>query len=158
MNQKGQSLIEALIALGAAAIIVSAIAIVVITSVNNSDFSKYQNLATQYSQQGMEILKQKSESDWQSFSSFGASGSVTYCLNQDSTTLNPSGSGCTVNINNFFIRKVVIAQNDASCSGNARVTVSVSWKDGKCTSSGNIYCHSVDLNSCLANINGVQVP
>lgn len=154
INQKGQSLVEALIALGAAAIIVSAIAVVVITSVNNSDFSKYQNLATQYSQQGMEILKQKSESDWTTFSSF----SGNYCLAQDSTTLVAAGSGCSANINNFFVREVTITQNSSSCSGNARVNISVSWADGRCTSSSNPYCHSVDLDSCLANINTKVAP
>lgn len=154
-SELGQSLIEAVIALGAAAIIVSAIAVAVVTSVNNSDFSKYQNLATQYAQQGIEILKERSESSWQNFSTL----SGTYCLSQSSSTLAPAlGGTCTTNINNFFVRKVVITQNSGSCSGNAKVTVNVSWSDGKCTSSSNIYCHSVELNSCLADINSATTP
>lgn len=159
-NQKGQSLVEALIALGAAVIIVSAIAVAVITSVNNTDFSKNQNLATQYAQQAMEILRSQSESDWQSFS---AISSGTYCLNQSSTTLQSASLGCTANINDsnnnpFFIRKVAIAQNDAACRGNTNISVSVSWKDGKCTSSSNAFCHTVKLDSCLANLNNVPTP
>lgn len=153
-NQKGQSLIEALIALGAAAVIVSAIAVAVITAVNNSDFSKNQNLATQYAQQGMDILRQKSESNWQSFSAYGGN----YCLNQDSTTLTPQGVACPKNISNFFVRQITISQNSSSCSTNAKVSVSVAWTDGKCTSSANVYCHAVVLDSCLANISQTQLP
>jgi len=59
MNQKGQGLVEALIALGAAVIIIAAITIAVITAVSNSDFSTEQNLATGFAQQGMEIVRQK---------------------------------------------------------------------------------------------------
>ena len=66
-NQKGQSLIEALIALGAAAVIVSAITVASITAINNSDYSKYQNLAGQYADQGLEYLRQLSASNWSGF-------------------------------------------------------------------------------------------
>lgn len=153
INQKGQSLIEAVVALGAAVLIISAIAVVVITAVNNADFSKYQNLATQYSQQGIEILKQQSQSDWSSFSAL----SGTYCLNQGSTTLTTLfGTICAKNINNFFVRQVVISQGSASCNSNTKVSVSVYWADGKCPV--NIYCHDVTLDSCLANINSAPAP
>ena len=154
INQKGQSLIEALIALGAAAFIVSAVAMAVITAVNNSDFSKNQNLATQYAQQGMDILRHKSESDWQSFSAYGGN----YCLSQDSTALTPQSVECPKNISNFFVRQITISQNSSGCSGNARVSVSVAWTDGKCTSSANVYCHAAVLDSCLANITQTQLP
>lgn len=154
-NQKGQSLIEALVALAAAAVIVSAIAVAVITSVNNSDFSKNQNLATQYAQEGIEVLRNLSQSNWSSFSTY----SGTYCLNKDSTTLTtPSGASCPLNINSFFVRQVVINQNSSSCSSNTKVSVTVSWADGKCTTASNPYCHSVLLDSCLANINSTTLP
>jgi Tfp pilus assembly protein PilV len=153
-NELGQSLVEALVALGIAVIIVSAVAIAVISAVNNSDFSKNQNLATQFAQQAMELLKQKSSDNWQSFSVF----SGTYCLNQDSTTLIAAAPTCAKNINNFFVRQVTINQNDPSCSNNAKVVVSVLWSDGKCTSSSNVFCHSVVLDSCLANINSSLAP
>lgn len=155
LNQKGQSLVEALVALAAASVIVSAIAIAVITSVNNSDFSKNQNLATQYAQEGIEVLRNLSQSDWANFSTY----SGTYCLSKDSSTLTtPSGSNCPQNINNFFVRQVVITQNSSSCSLNTKVSVSVSWADGKCTSASNPYCHTVLLDSCLANINSTTLP
>ena len=158
-NQKGQSLIEALIALGTAVLIISAIAIAVITSVNNTDFSKNQNLATQYAQQGMELVRNKSEFDWPGFSTYSGS----YCLSQNSTNLVPAGLGCSLNINDsnsnpFFVRQIDISQNDAICTGSTSVSVKVSWTDGKCTSASNIYCHTVKLDSCLANLHSVPTP
>lgn len=161
INQKGQSLVEALVALTAAVVIVSAIAVAVITSVNNSDFSKSQNLATHYAQQGIDILRSQSESDWVSFVTSNPSG--YYCLNAGSTALtnytNFSGVNCAKNINNFFVRQVhVVHGNGPNCSPNTDVTVDVYWSDGKCTSASNLYCHSVSLDTCLANINSVSTP
>ena len=153
-NNKGQSLIEALIALSAAVAIISAISIAVIASINNADFSKNQNLASQYAQQGMEILKEQSTSDWPTFSSY----SGAYCLSSNSTTLTPQGISCTLNISNTFVRQITISQNSGNCSGAAQVIVKVSWADGKCTSNLNPYCHNVTLNSCLANIDAKQAP
>lgn len=154
MSSKGQSLVEAIIALGAAVVIISAIAIAVITSVSNSDFSKNQNLATHFAQQGIEILRGQSESDWTSF----ATRSGTFCLTQGNSNLGLPTSSCNLpNINNFFIRKVVISPGNAGCSTNTKVSVTVSWSDGKCSLS-NAYCHSVLLDTCLANINSISAP
>lgn len=153
-NQSGQSLIEALVALGAAVVIVSAVAIAVITAQNNADFSKNQNLATQYARQGMEILRKIREESWQTFSSYTG----TYCLAQGSSTLTSSGgTSCPTNINNFFRRSVTINQNYGGCSGGAKVATSVFWSDSKCSSS-NLYCHNVTLESCLTNINSTLSP
>jgi hypothetical protein len=111
MNQKGQSLVEALIALAAAVVIISAITVAVITSVQNSDFSKYQNLATNYAQQGLEIVKQQSQLDWVDTATY----SGTLCLFQGATTLPPLPSAsCTdINVGNMFIRQVEIQNNIA---------------------------------------------
>lgn len=155
MNQRGQTLIEAVIALGIASIIISALAVVVITSISNSTFSKNQNLATHYAQQGIDILRGQSSSDWVSFQAKAG----VFCLNGGTTDLGSPVTGCTTpNVDNFFVRKVTITQASASCQGSAKVAVDVSWNDGKCTSASNLYCHSVLLDSCLANINSVSAP
>jgi hypothetical protein len=151
-SQKGQGLVEALIALGVATLIVSAMAIAVITSVNSSDYSKYENLATHYAQQGMEILQQQSQSDWAKFSSILG----TFCLGDDNV-LSPGESSCLldgtagVKVAGFFVRRVNLVTNDAACPASIHGTVSVYWRDGKCSS--NNYCHKVELESCFANIN-----
>lgn len=163
MKEKGQSLLEALIALGAATIVMSAIAVAVITSVNNSDFSKYLNQATQFSQQGVEVLKQKSLSDWGTFS--GYQSNLTYCFPDGATLTTPSGANCTPNIgtNNFFVRTVIITKSSTDCPGNpddaahrgTLVSVSTAWSDGKCTNSSNTYCHNAMFNTCITDVDRV---
>lgn len=153
IDNKGQTLIEALVALGIASVIIGAIAMAVITGMNNTTFSKNQNLATGFAQQGMDILHQQSQSDWTAFDSIPTN---TYCLNQDSTTL---VADCTVvNINTFFLRKVKIDPPGLGCATGKKVTVTVSWGDGKCTSAANPFCHNVTLDSCFADINTSTSP
>lgn len=182
MNKKenGQSLIEALVALGAATLIVSAIAIAVIASVNNSDSTKYQNLATTYAQQGLEIMSGQSKSDWTTFHGLGGSASpsspITYCFDQGKLSISsgdiPNGS-CPANINidannpsnKFFIRQVSITKDDPSCAGPSsptailgdHVLISVLWTDGKCANN-TTFCHKVEVNSCYANIITLPTP
>jgi Tfp pilus assembly protein PilV len=154
MNQKGQGLIEALIALGAAVIIVSAITIAVITAVSNSDFAKYQNLATGYAQQGMEIVKQKSQLDWNAISTY----SGTWCLPQGTTDFYPALGAytCPLNVDNQFVRQLEFSQNYPSCNNtNTQVEVTVKWTDGKCSGASN-FCHHVVLDSCIADIYRTQ--
>ena len=175
INEKGQSLVEALIALGVATIVVSAMAVASITAVNNSDFSKYQNLATDYAQQGIEILRQQSQTNWNAFKSQApVSPGSSYCLDQGSSTLVPLASrpaGCGKNISGqngagFFVRQVMLMTttvvyatqsyaNSACNNGTVQATVSVAWTDGKCSSS-TAYCHNVTLESCFTNHNNVS--
>lgn len=154
-NLSGQTVVEVLVALGAAVVVVTAIAVVVISAVNNTEFSKSQNMATQYAQQGMEVLRQVRDSDYALFKTYDG----TYCLDQDETTLGQAAVDCTAPNVDDFIRKVVVDQSGCSNGASpklAKATVTVSWTDGKCTS-GSIYCHEVDLATCLGPAIG-QVP
>lgn len=148
---KGQSLIEVLAVLGVITVIVTVLAGVIITSMGNVLFSKNQNLATQYAQEGMEIMRQKRDSDYVTFRNYTG----TYCLAKGSSVL---GANCTsANIDSIFLRKVEVAQS--ACAGNAvsnmaNITVSVSWQDSKCAST-NSFCHTARLTSCLSTVNPV---
>lgn len=159
LNNRGQGLIEALVALGVSSIIVAAIAMAVVTSLDNASFSKYQNLATHYAQQGMDIMRQKSETNWADFEGLCSTGNCNYCLAQSSDIL--IGGTCNIaNITNDtvgFVRKVTI-DSGSGCSSGKKVTVTVSWSDGKCKDASNIFCHSVVLDSCIAQINDAQTP
>lgn len=160
----GQTLVEVLIALGAATLIVSAIVVVVLSSLGNAQFTKNQNLATQFAQEGIEVVKSKAQSNWSSFSSYAGS----YCLDQGSTILaqrNLAIQGCqgvgvgpTPQNAYPFAREVDITQSSISCSSNALVTVLVSWSDVKCTDPSTQYCHQVKLTSCISNNSGTGAP
>lgn len=166
-SELGQSLVEVLIALAASVAVITAIAVTVITSLNNADFTKNQNLATEYARQGLEIVRQLAKNNWNDFLTYT---SVNYCLPQDYTAPCPRGSTncgtpttCGLNINDpngnkIFGREIKIIQTNPSyCTQSIEVLVSVSWTDSKCQS-GDILCHKVDLISCLADVNSVKAP
>lgn len=155
MREKGQTLVEALITLGVAVVVVSAIVVAVISSLSSTQFTKNQNQANHLAQQGLEVVRQIRNSSWTSFVSLN---STYYCLAADSTTLVARGAnGCTQNAG-IFIREVDIEHNSPSCIGTSRVTVNVSWSDSKCTDASKAFCHIVTLISCFGNNNAVPTP
>lgn len=159
-RESGQSLIEVLIALAASVAVVSAIAVTVITSLNNAEFTKNQNLATQYSREGLEIVRQLAKNDWNSF--YSTYTNQNYCLSTNNTLTVMSGQNCGVNINDsnghpVFDREININQNSPQCVNSVFITSSVLWSDSKCQS-GNTLCHNVVLHSCISNINAVTAP
>lgn len=149
---KGQTLIEILVSLGIITILATALTAVVITSMDSAQFSKNKNLASQYAQEGMEIIRQKRDNDYVAFRSLTG----VYCLAGDSTSLTQP-CNAAANIEGIFFRKVTIIQS--VCGVNpvtnaASVEVEVSWQDGKCTA-GNAFCHNAKLASCFSTINPV---
>lgn len=167
-KQSGQTLLEAIIALSTAVIILSAMTVIILSSLNNAQFSRNQNQATQYAQQGIEFLKNQSQYNWATFSSYG---NVNYCFSQDGTTptQKPALPGCAQSpyiINGLFVREVTINQyaagnTDASCpptsAARALVTVSVGWSDNKCSATSQ-YCHKVKLISCIYKSTSIPTP
>jgi hypothetical protein len=178
MNQKGQGLIEALIALGAAVVIISAITIAVVTAVHNSDFAKYQNLAMGFAQQGIETVKQESQLDWVGTATY----SGTLCLFQGTTSFSPpinNNNVCApMDVGSMFIREInftkippqlscdnfsspcCVVAPIADCAINpercsSQVTVTVKWTDGKCSNASD-FCHKVILDSCIQDIYRIQ--
>ncbi|MBU4016228.1 hypothetical protein KJ980_00640 [Patescibacteria group bacterium] len=144
---KGQTFVEVLVALGLIGVVATAIAGLVVISMGNTRHSKDQNMATQYSQEGMEIIRQKRDSDYIAFRNI-ATG--TYCLDLGSSILKQD---CiTANVGNF-IRKVIITQD--GCFANVtKVIVVVSWQDSKCPAR-NIFCHTSQMESCFSSINPI---
>lgn len=151
---KGQTLIEILVALTLVSVVISAVTVILTTALNNAQFSKNQNLSTNYAQEGVETVRSFRDNNYAAF----ASASGLYCLAKGDTTLGSaqSISSCPLppNIDNTFIRSVQITP--AGCAANvSRVIVTVAWTDGKCQ--GN-YCHSSRQDFCLSTVNPVQGP
>lgn len=155
MKEKGQTLVEALIALGVAVTIISAIVVAVVSSLSNAQFTKNQNLANHYASEGMEIVRGLRNASWPAFLSLS---STYYCLAENSKALTLKGvTGCNQNVG-IFVREVNIEHNSPSCVGTSRVSVYVSWSDGRCANSENAFCHKVDLISCMGNSYAVPTP
>lgn len=154
-GQKGQTLIEAVVALAVAITILSAIVVAVVSSLSNTQFTKNQNQANHYAQEGMEIVRQIRNASWASFVNLT---NTQYCLLANSKTLDTRGAGgCGQNVG-IYVREIDIEHNSPSCVGISRVTVNVRWADAKCKDSSNPFCHNASLISCFGNPNAVPTP
>ena len=156
-SEPGQTLLEALIALAAAVVIISVMSVLVLSSLNNAQFSKNQNQATQYAQQGIEVIKNISQSNWTAFASYTL---INYCMPSDNSLSQRVGGSCGQNMG-IYSREVTINQDSSSCnpsSNNALITASVSWSDSKCTSPTDPYCHKIKIVSCIYNSATILAP
>lgn len=159
-NLSGQSLIEVIFAVGAAGIILTAIASTVLTSLGATNQSKNQNLASQYAQEGMDIIRNMRDADYGAF----LAKNGTYCLNEGEVDL--QATFCIKpNVKEYY--REVEFDNDPGCgTGTAngipytitKVNVIVSWSDIKCTSPADLYCHNVTLSNCFSDFNRVAAP
>jgi Tfp pilus assembly protein PilV len=148
--QAGQTLIEAVVVLGTITLIATTITVVITATLSNVQFGNLQSQATKYAQEGMEIMRSIRDSSYTGFQAING----TYCLNGGQMALSPACS--TPNINNTFIRTVTVSQNPGCDAQSAQVTVTVSWKDGKCSPGS--YCHSSMLISCFVTTNSIPGP
>ncbi len=150
MKNKGQTLLEITVALGAILITLAAIAVVVTASVNNSVFIKNQTQSGKYAQQGMEYVRYLRNNNPSTY--LGLSG--TYCFDDGNifrSITNPTNP-CDitkVNLAGAFIRTAVF-DTGAECGSANRVTVNVSWSSGKCQGA-NRFCHKSSLVSCFSD-------
>lgn len=153
MNFKGQSLLESVLALAVIAIVLSGIAAVSTASLGDAGYGKNQTLATQYAQEGVEVLRKIRSVNYASFRNY----SGTYCLAKGASSLPVSPNCPSPLISNVdsFLRTVKIDQ--AGCGLNvAKVTVKVSWTDGKCKNAP--YCHTSNIVTCFSTLNPIQSP
>ena len=165
MTQKGQGLIEAIIALSAGVLVISALAIVVISAVGNSDYTRIQNQATAYAQEQLESLKDKAKTDWGSFNAMDG----IYCINVQGNLYSSTSDCRTVDAGGIYVRQVDITHSSSSLAAcgydppgptlptGTLIEVTVSWNDGRCQSA-NDFCHEVKLNSCSERINVIPTP
>lgn len=154
-NQFGQILIEAILALALTMFIITGIVIALISSLNNSTFTKNQNLASSLAQEGIDIARNQKDSDYAVFSALGTL-STTYCLIAGDKIINIEDkkiASCP-KINGLFVREIVINQGGSPCGPSVLVSSSVTWNDNRCKAG--VECHKVELNSCFSDLNKIQ--
>lgn len=165
-NNKGVILIEAVLALGVIGVILTALVTALVSSVNSSNYTKDQSVATGYAQEGLEIARNDKDVD------FSILQNGTYCLGDGAysiegldSTSSPDAD-CSGNVESKYTRTIYISTsgNDNRTSGATECSTNpgspavfveskVSWTDSKC--SGGALCHNVALNSCFANLNRI---
>jgi Tfp pilus assembly protein PilV len=149
-SESGQTLLEVLLAFSIVITVLSAISIVVTTSLSNAVYTRNQSLANSYAQEGAAAMRSFRDSDLTGFNS----KSGPYCL-QSLALSNYDGANCSsvgvaiVTNNGNFTRTVELANGTPECPEGKRVTIKVSWGDSKCPDT-TPYCHKVELITCLS--------
>lgn len=142
----GQTVIEASVAFVLLIIVLSAVVVVVVASVSNAAFTKNQNLANRYAQDGMEYLR---DLERNRFDMFDELLTGIYCMDEN-YTMNPCGGNPPL-LQNTFRREVSIQKNAPECKDPAprltRVIISVSWLSAKCPNANP--CHKAEIVSCF---------
>lgn len=163
-KDSGQTLIEALVALSIAVVIIAAIVNLVISSLNSTTYSKDQNLATTYAQEGIETVRKLVNQSYTQFKKNYTASS--YCLCKNNNLLISSGKcsqtaprgNCDSIKTGIFIREIEFVHTSPDCQNNLKASVTVSWSDNKCTDNLNLYCHEVAVSSCFTDLNEVKSP
>lgn len=158
-NSKGSTLLEAVIALTAIVIILAAASSLVITSLNNSTFSRDQNQANKLAQQGLEYIRENANNT-QGFDEYAALSGTVRCLkdiHSGGTIITHAICDSTERIEDTYKREVLFTLNSPDCvqpggtpADTLKATVTVYWQSGKCTL-GNPLCHSQEVTSCFVD-------
>lgn len=152
-SPKGQTLIEVLAAFGIAVSLVSAITVTVIFALSTTQFGKNKNLATQYAQQGIEVVRRMQDSGQLKDVADG-----TQCLNIGRNSLTTKTSAECPADASFFVREVTIRSGTgSSCYPSRQIILTLKWSDNKCTQD-NLYCHKTEITSCLSGVKSVATP
>lgn len=132
--RRGQSLIEAIIALAIALIVITGLVVLAVGAVRTATLSKNRSLAVQYAQEGIEALRSIRDRD---FSELPASGGPHRLVWTGSEWTAVAGTETIT----FFKRSFTASEPS---SGKLRFDLTVSWVDSGGT-------HNVDLITYLAD-------
>jgi Tfp pilus assembly protein PilV len=130
ITQSGQSLLEAVVAIGVVTVVLSALIAAISFSLANTQYSRNKAQATKYGQEAIEWLRSQRDAGWATFvSKAGAAAceSHIYCLN--GLTVFPAAGACAAGavFNAIFTRTATLTYQSADQVG---VNVTVSWPQG----------------------------
>ena len=174
LAEAGQTLLEILLAFSVSVLVLRAVILGVTTSLSNTAYTKNQNLANSYVQEGMAVVRKIRDSSLYDFSNLkDYTTNTTYCLGQNpmelkELTFPALNCGVKSPVGGIFSREVKFehnslsccSNNEASCTGGlkgSKATVKVSWSDNKCPV-GNPLCNKVELITCFSGIDQKLTP
>ena len=141
--ERGQTLVEAVVALGIVLMVITALVVITTTALNRSKLVEERLQAQKYSQEGIEWIRaEKDNNDWADFlGRLGPPWGIpkTYCFNVSPIPAAwPAEGGCgDYDLADIFMREAalnVVEPNDNCQSGpNSKcieVKMTVSWQEG----------------------------
>lgn len=125
-NFTGQSLIEAVVAVGIVIILVTGLIVGTTASVHRAVSSSSRSLAVKYAQEGMELARKVRDNGWMTLIEYNN----TYCVGKDSLVPVPTptpvvGAACSANIDSIYTRSITFAY--APDTQIMTIDVNVSW-------------------------------
>lgn len=140
--QKGQTLIEALVAFMVATMVIVALVAAVTVSLSRSQFVKERTQAEKYAQEGLEWVRAERDINWTRISTRAtAAPGSTYCLNNLTWPAMPSNCVGTYITGTNFTREAVLTNLAAN---RVQLRIIVSWQEGGRT-------HTSDQTTILTN-------
>jgi Tfp pilus assembly protein PilV len=131
-NQKGQSMFEVVFTLAIIALITSAMVLLATFSIKNATYSRNKTLATRYSQDTVEWLREQRDADWLIFYSHIPSNyPQKNCLISIETDTWPIWTTCGENDNisgTVFKRELEFPNKSAN---SVTIKIIVSWMDSQ---------------------------
>lgn len=134
-SQYGQTLIEAVVALGIILVVITALVVTVIRSLNSNQLVKDQKTAQIYSEEVLEWIKSRKSKSWSEVYDKSRTGTgYTYCFDASPITDWPSTPipCASSSLGGYFRREVVILRvggGDPACT-SIKVSATVSWTEG----------------------------
>ena len=125
-SSRGATLVESVVAIGLAAVVVTAIVGSVVTSLASSTSAKSRTTATRYAEEGIESARLTRDSlSWSSF--FGLVNSSVYHVGSDFKLTTSTDT----NISSLYTRAISLANisNPPGSNDKVQVTVTVTWND-----------------------------
>ncbi len=142
LTNRGQTLIEIIIAIAVAVLVIAAIAQVATVGSRNATYSQTRTKASEYAQEATEWLRSQRDKNWNVF----ANHDLTYCINTlpaDIGTLPATGTGtCGASYLDVIFQRTMRFEYISPNQRN--ITVAVSWTDSK-------GLHSVSVQTTLTN-------
>lgn len=131
-SQKGQSLLEAIVAVSVIVMVLVALVSAITFALSNAQFARNKTQATKYAQEAIEWLRNQRDSNWALFySQARSSPGAIYCLN----TLDswPSMGNCTGVIDDqfdLFSREATLTYTPSAPSDSITIHIRVFWREG----------------------------
>ncbi|NIT04034.1 hypothetical protein GTO10_03850 [Candidatus Saccharibacteria bacterium] len=133
-EKSGQSLVEAVVALGIALVVITGLVALAVIAVKTATLTRNRSLAVQYAQEGLEALRSVRDRDFTSLPTSGGPYQVVWTGSEWETA--PGTQAIDI-----YTRSFTVSEPEA---GKLRFNLSVSWTDSGGT-------HTVDLSTYLAD-------
>ncbi|OGG13141.1 hypothetical protein A2875_00350 [Candidatus Gottesmanbacteria bacterium RIFCSPHIGHO2_01_FULL_46_14] len=127
LQQRGQSLLEIIVATGVIVLLVTGLAVGTTVSLRTSQYGNRRSVAIKYAQEGIELTRSlRDRVPWDEFTAHDTNadphiGTPT-CLGSDGTY---DAGPCEANLDTLYTRRVVFNWN--SVDNRMEISVSVSW-------------------------------